>query len=139
MAKCDRQCQSQCDNCHTLDNCVQATHQYGDLILCKDCRKKYPVAQPWRIDPESGEAICRWCNKSNCSLFSTGTCLMSKPLQGPAVLIECAGHCKESCDRFKAPGNHDWVVSGNSWAGTDLVQQCWNEADSCCNPSFVDN
>ena len=57
MPECDRKCQSQCDGCHTLDNCVPATSQYGDLILCADCRKKYPVRQPWRIDPETGEYI----------------------------------------------------------------------------------
>jgi|688.fasta_scaffold199723_5 hypothetical protein len=31
--------------------------QYGDLLLCWTCREAFPVLQPWRIDPESGEAI----------------------------------------------------------------------------------
>ena len=57
MPECDGKCQSQCDGCHDLNNCVPATSQYGDLILCADCRKKYPVRQPWRIDPETGEYI----------------------------------------------------------------------------------
>ena len=57
MSACDRQCNSQCDNCHTLDNCVEATRQYGDLLLCQSCREKYPVRQPWRLDPETGEYI----------------------------------------------------------------------------------
>jgi len=54
---CNNQCQSQCDDCHDLDNCVEATRQYGDLILCETCRAKYPAQQPWRIDPETGEHI----------------------------------------------------------------------------------
>ena len=54
---CDRQCESQCDNCHDLDNCVAGPYLYGDLMLCMDCRAKYPSHQPWRLDPESGEAI----------------------------------------------------------------------------------
>lgn len=57
MTACDRACQSQCDDCHTLDNCVPADRVYGDLTLCGECRKKYPMQQPWRIDPESGEYI----------------------------------------------------------------------------------
>ena len=50
-------CTSQCDDCHTLDHCIEATRQYGDLLLCDGCRAKYPARQPWRIDPESGEAV----------------------------------------------------------------------------------
>lgn len=57
MSACDRTCESQCDGCHDLDNCVPATTQYGDLILCTACRAKYPAWQPWRIDPETGEYI----------------------------------------------------------------------------------
>jgi len=56
---CDATCKSQCDGCHDLNNCVPATSQYGDLILCDSCRAKYPVQQPWRIDPETGEYINR--------------------------------------------------------------------------------
>lgn len=59
MSACDRICESQCDDCHDLDNCVPATTQYGDLILCNECRAKYPAWQPWRIDPETGEYIDR--------------------------------------------------------------------------------
>lgn len=66
MAKCIGNCQSQCDNCHTLDNCVEATRQFGDLLLCKDCRENYPAMQPWRIDPESGEYVCTKCHKYDC-------------------------------------------------------------------------
>lgn len=57
VTACNRQCDSQCDGCHTLDNCVEATQQYGDLILCEVCRQKYPAQQPWRLDPETGEYI----------------------------------------------------------------------------------
>lgn len=70
MAKCDRQCNSQCDNCHTLDNCVPGTHRYGDLLLCSDCRDKYPAKQPWKIDPESGEAVCTECGSMYCARLS---------------------------------------------------------------------
>ncbi len=59
MSACDGTCESQCDGCHDLDNCVPATRQYGDLILCETCRAKYPAQQPWRIDPETGEYIDR--------------------------------------------------------------------------------
>lgn len=44
---CDSQCQSQCDDCHDLHNCVPADRIYGDLTLCQDCRRKYPLQQPW--------------------------------------------------------------------------------------------
>lgn len=54
---CNGQCDSQCDNCHDLDNCVPGDCMYGDLLLCKDCRSKYPSHQPWRIDPETGDYI----------------------------------------------------------------------------------
>lgn len=39
---CDRLCQSQCDGCHDLDNCVAGDYQYGDLLLCMNCRLNYP-------------------------------------------------------------------------------------------------
>lgn len=55
--RCDRKCDSQCDGCHTLDNCVAGDYQYGDLLLCINCRLNYPSHQPWRIDPETGEYI----------------------------------------------------------------------------------
>jgi len=32
-------CNTQCDNCHDIDNCVQATRRLGDLLLCEDCYK----------------------------------------------------------------------------------------------------
>lgn len=55
-------------------------------------------------------------------------------LQGPAVLIECTGHCGEWCDNYSAADDHDWVICGE-----DLTMECWNVADSCCNPKFNDN
>lgn len=57
MNPCTGQCSSQCDNCHNLDNCTPGTQRYGDLLLCGECRTKYPARQPWTIDPETGEYI----------------------------------------------------------------------------------
>lgn len=57
MTACDGTCRSQCDDCHDMDNCVPAQTVYGDLTLCLTCRQKYPLQQPWRIDPESGEPV----------------------------------------------------------------------------------
>ena len=34
----------------------QADRQFGDLLVCGTCRSSFPVLQPWRICPESGEA-----------------------------------------------------------------------------------
>lgn len=33
-------CQSQCDMCHTQENCVPATLRYEDLTLCVDCYRE---------------------------------------------------------------------------------------------------
>lgn len=33
-------CNSQCDRCHTLENCVPATRRFDDLILCGDCYRE---------------------------------------------------------------------------------------------------
>lgn len=30
-------CRTQCDSCHDVDNCVPATRQYDEHLLCKDC------------------------------------------------------------------------------------------------------
>lgn len=57
MTACTNQCNSQCDGCHDLDNCTPGQWRYGDLLLCENCRNKYPTRQPWRIDPETGEYI----------------------------------------------------------------------------------
>jgi hypothetical protein len=55
---CFGQCRSQgCEECHDIDNCVEGTHRYGDLLLCADCRDHHPVRQPWLVDPESGEYV----------------------------------------------------------------------------------
>lgn len=55
---CRGTCNGQgCEECHDIDNCVEGTHRYGDLLLCADCRDKHPATQPWRIDPESGEYV----------------------------------------------------------------------------------
>lgn len=55
--QCDRKCSSQCDRCHDLDHCTPGTQQWGDLLLCDLCRQQYPIRQPWRIDPETGDYI----------------------------------------------------------------------------------
>lgn len=54
---CTGACSTQCDDCHDLDHCAEGPWRYGDLLLCNDCRSKYPAQQPWRIDPETGEYI----------------------------------------------------------------------------------
>ena len=54
---CNRRCKSQCDDCHDLDNCSPGDYLYGDLLLCMDCRLKYPSHQPWGIDPETGDYV----------------------------------------------------------------------------------
>ena len=54
---CQGRCRSQCDECHDIDNCVEGTERYGDLLLCQQCRGKHPKVQPWRICPETGEYI----------------------------------------------------------------------------------
>lgn len=54
---CRGRCTSQCDECHDIDNCVEATTRYGDLLLCKACRKNHPAIQPWRVDAVSGEFV----------------------------------------------------------------------------------
>lgn len=54
---CTGTCSTQCDDCHTLENCVEGPWRWGDLLLCSDCRRKYPIEQPWYIDPETGECI----------------------------------------------------------------------------------
>lgn len=33
-------CQSQCDDCHDLNNCVEAVTRIGDLLLCTPCRER---------------------------------------------------------------------------------------------------
>jgi hypothetical protein len=35
----------------------QADRRFADLLVCGTCRASFPVLQPWRICPESGEAI----------------------------------------------------------------------------------
>ncbi len=42
-----------CEKCHT----VEAETRFGDLLVCGTCRASFPVLQPWRICPESGEAL----------------------------------------------------------------------------------
>ena len=42
-----------CEQCHGHP----ANRQFGDLLVCSDCRAKFPVLQPWRIDPESDKYI----------------------------------------------------------------------------------
>lgn len=55
---CRGQCRNQgCEECHDIDNCVEGTVRYGDLLLCQGCRGKYPKVQPWRVCPETGEYI----------------------------------------------------------------------------------
>ena len=35
----------------------RAYRQFGDLLVCGTCRASFPVLQPWRICPESGEYL----------------------------------------------------------------------------------
>ena len=42
-----------CEKCHRNE----ADRQYGDLLVCGTCRAEFPVLQPWRICPESGEYL----------------------------------------------------------------------------------
>lgn len=42
-----------CEKC----NREQADRQFGDLLVCGTCRASFPVLQPWRICPESGEYL----------------------------------------------------------------------------------
>lgn len=37
MTTCTRNCDSQCDDCHTLNNCVPSVTRVGDLLLCASC------------------------------------------------------------------------------------------------------
>ena len=30
-------CSTQCDRCHTMENCVEATRRFDDLLLCDEC------------------------------------------------------------------------------------------------------
>ena len=43
----------QCEKCHR----AHADRQFGDLLVCGTCRASFPVLQPWRICPESGEYL----------------------------------------------------------------------------------
>lgn len=38
MKRCLGECSSQCDACHSLENCVEASRRYGELIVCEPCR-----------------------------------------------------------------------------------------------------
>ena len=54
---CRGRCRSQCDECHDIDNCVEGTRRYGDMVLCEGCRSHHPVIPPWQVDPVSGEFV----------------------------------------------------------------------------------
>ena len=54
---CRGRCQSQCDECHDIDNCVEATTRYADLLLCRGCRVNHPAVEPWTVCPETGEFV----------------------------------------------------------------------------------
>lgn len=54
---CRGKCRTQCDECHDIDNCVPATTQYADLLLCKGCRSNHPAVAPWGVDPATGEFV----------------------------------------------------------------------------------
>ena len=41
---CTGRCPSQCDGCHSLENCVPAAVRHGDLLLCPGC---YRVAESY--------------------------------------------------------------------------------------------
>lgn len=37
--RCLGECRSQCDGCHSLNNCVGADRRHGDLLLCGHCKE----------------------------------------------------------------------------------------------------
>jgi len=49
----DRAGMGPCEKCHT----VEAETRFGDLLVCGTCRASFPVLQPWRVCPESGEYL----------------------------------------------------------------------------------
>lgn len=54
---CRGKCQSQCEDCHDIDNCVEASTRFDGLLLCRRCRSNYPAVPTWHVDPESGEFV----------------------------------------------------------------------------------
>ena len=42
-----------CERCDSQ----RADRQYADLLVCGKCRAEFGPLQPWRVCPESGEAI----------------------------------------------------------------------------------
>lgn len=49
----DRAGMGPCEKCHT----AEAEVRYLEILVCRTCRKSFPVTPPWRVCPESGEAI----------------------------------------------------------------------------------
>ena len=49
----DRAGMGPCEKCHT----VEAEIQYLEILVCGTCRASFPAIPPWRVCPESGEAI----------------------------------------------------------------------------------
>lgn len=45
---CSRRCRTQCDECHTLENCVPATLRLDDLLLCAPCYRLLDPAFRYR-------------------------------------------------------------------------------------------
>lgn len=40
-------CTSQCDGCHSRENCTPGTHRLGDLLLCSTC---HPIVMVGGMD-----------------------------------------------------------------------------------------
>lgn len=49
----DRAGMGPCEKCHT----VEAETRYLEILVCGTCRASFPAIPPWRVCPESGEAI----------------------------------------------------------------------------------
>lgn len=49
----DRAGMGPCEKCHA----AEAEVRYLEILVCRSCRKSFPVVPPWRVCPESGEAI----------------------------------------------------------------------------------
>lgn len=70
--KCTGNCNSQCDNCHDLDNCVEAVSRRGDLILCARCTSLFDTDRE-AFDKEWLSQFCSVCGQA---LESDGSCYL---------------------------------------------------------------
>lgn len=54
--RCTGRCTSQCDGCHSAENCVPASVRHGDLLLCAPCYRVVTIggmdALAWALPHE---------------------------------------------------------------------------------------